>query len=233
MKLYLRVQRSKKLSQKTKNRLIQHIKEKSVDLKKRDAIYALKYCTTNISSSNVNIRPSLTSIGQNVNKYAISQTSPHPISQFKRGFLQSEKYLVSIEELFTKIPNYPDLKESLQPIVTKNFFLLLWAKSKKIKCPSHYLEKYRKKWESEYLKSDFSRWMCANGLTEREFDEEMEKQALLNWIVGQTPDHFGLEFKSYTQFIEAFPFLSISLIPLPRGEEKIDSGKQALVPNVV
>lgn len=219
--------RIKKWPQKDKNRLIQHIKEKSVDLKKRDAIYALKHCETNISSLNVNITPSLSSTRKNVNKCATPHPSFHPLSVFKRGFLQSEKYLVSAEELLTKTPNYLDLKKSLQPVATKKFFLCLWAQSKQIKCPSHYLDNHRKKWEGEHIKSDFSRWMRSNGLTEREFDEELEKRALLSWIVEQTPDHFGLEFQPYAQFLEALLSLSTSLMALPQDQGKTDSGRRA------
>jgi len=48
---------------------------------------------------------------------------------------------------------------------------------------------------------DYCYWLSSNGLTEREFETELKDRALLTWIIEKSPDHFGLNFKSYACFV--------------------------------
>lgn len=50
---------------------------------------------------------------------------------------------------------------------------------------------------------DYSYWLSSNGLTEVEFESELKERALLTWMIEKSPDHFGLNFKPYTCFVEA------------------------------
>ena len=177
-----------KWSQKDRDKLIRYIREKNINLKERDAIYALGYCNIEKTIPNGSIISPL-SPSKNINRSETSEPPFHPIGRVKRGFLHSNNYLIGVEELFAQTSSYLDLRDSLQPLLTKNFFLLMWAKSKNVNCSSSYVENFRKKWESKHVKPDLGLWMRNNGLTEKDFDEEIEKKALLDWVTDHSPAH--------------------------------------------
>ncbi len=185
----------KQWSPEIQDQLIQFIRQKRIDLKKQDAIAALKYAEIVARESNDRLT-SLPVISSNEYYKAIGYR--------KRGFLDSRENLVSGEALLEKFSNNSEWAKTLRPVLIKNFFLLLWAREKKIRCPAEYLKNYKERWKKDHIHIDYDQWLCSNGLTEREFQLELDDRALLQWIFKQSPEHFGLEYQSFGKIVEIF-----------------------------
>jgi hypothetical protein len=119
-------------------------------------------------------------------------------------------HLVSGETLLAEVLQEDELVKTLRPVLIKNYFLLLWAKQKNIKCPVKYTANYTQTWKNNCIKSNFDQWLRVNGLTEREFQAELNQRALLEWMINQGPNFFGLDFEPYHQFVEALLSLNVA-----------------------
>ncbi|MBI1923674.1 hypothetical protein HYR99_05435 [Candidatus Poribacteria bacterium] len=195
--------------QKVRERLAQFINRKSVNLKKQDALRALRYCAMMAKREN---RP----VGANTRcaPTALPLSPPSRyyrwVSYLKRGFLHPSGSLVSGEDVLAEARKDVDLIKGLQPALAKHFSLLLWVKERNINCPADYLDHYKQKWKEDHITSDYRQWLRSNGLTEREFQSELNERALLKWIVEQEPHHFGLDFTPYVQLVKAWLSLNPS-----------------------
>jgi len=214
----------KKWAQGLRTQLTQFINQNAVNLKKQDAIGALRYCASVAKMQSHRATSSS----------FLMEQSPYYrwVSYHKRGFLRSDGCLVSGEELLAEAYKNANLINTLRSVLVKNYFLLLWAKQKDIRCPEHYLESYRQEWKNDHIKSDYSQWFRSNGLTERECKSELADRALLDWIVEQGANHFGLDFKHYVQFVDAFlslnhPHENDEKIPMQEKPKAGNSGGRA------
>lgn len=186
----------KRWSQKTRNRLVKFISENTINLKKKDAISALKHCAAIVTEKGNHQTASLPS--------SVIRNPYHQLASYlNRGFLHPGGYLINGKDLLDEIYQDANLVNQLRTVLTNNYFLLLWARQNNIKYSRDYFENFKQKWQNEYIKSDYCHWLRANGLTEREFESAMAERALLAWLLEQGPEHFGLDFKPYVQFWEA------------------------------
>lgn len=185
---------AKKWPQATQDRLAQFVNEESVNLKKRDALSALKYCSDLAKTRSWQV---LT--------FTPLKTQPRyyqSISYLKRGFWQSDGYLIRGKMLLAWISKDTGLAEMLKPELIKAYFLLLWSKQKNLTCPKDYLRTFQQTWKRKYLSPNQEHWLRANGLTLREFQAALEERALLQWLIQQGPESFDLSSELYNHFGE-------------------------------
>jgi len=176
------------------HQLEQFITHQAVNLKEKDARDALAFCkeaqqrSPSVSAS----RP----ICLRNEKFA-------SISFAKRGFLHPSGRLMGPDVLWDQMQKDGNWMQNVRDRTTTDFFLLEWAKKAKVGCPDTHQMAFRKQWLTTYVKGDLAQWLCANGLTAKEFEQEITRHALLDWITKQGPSGFGIDFDLPTQLVDA------------------------------
>lgn len=189
----------KEWPRRVQDQLRQFIRQQGVNLKRQDAVAALRYCAR-VARSGDSGATTPTSTRHQGRYYRLA-------SYRHRGFYHPDGYLVQGEALLAAALQDPALTERLRPVLIKNYFLRQWAKHRHINCPTDYLEAYRRTWKQKYIEVDKDRWLRTNGLTELELQTALTDRALLTWLVEQGPAHFGLDFQPYEQFVAVSLFL--------------------------
>ncbi|MEM7129236.1 MAG: TfuA-like protein [Chloroflexota bacterium] len=190
----------KKWPHEHKNRLRRFVNQQSINLKRQDAINALRFCA----------RIAKEEYGPT--SFPVVSIDPNPYYQSarygKRVFLDSRNNLITADKLFTKVSQDACLVGTLKPILIKNHYLICWVKQNSIRCPEDYRKNFSAKWQEDYIEGTPAQWLRFNGLAEREFQTELDKRALVQWILDQNPSHFGIDFQRYAKFVDALSSLN-------------------------
>lgn len=71
-------------------------------------------------------------------------------------------------------------------------FIFDWAVKNGVSCPPEFIGEYSRGWELEYVSGNFVEWLNAKGLTFSQYWHLMSKRALVEWVIKQGPNYFGL-----------------------------------------
>ncbi|MBW4641603.1 MAG: TfuA-related McrA-glycine thioamidation protein [Goleter apudmare HA4340-LM2] len=90
------------------------------------------------------------------------------------------------------------LQAKMRSQLSKRCFLLTWARQNQISCPPEYWQTYLQQWQQKYSIVDETQWLQSNGLTPLTYQEILEEYCLIDWIVREGPDYFGIEWNYQT-----------------------------------
>lgn len=175
-------------------RLVQFIQQSSHNLKRQDAISALKFSAT-LQKAEDGGRIFPLPLRHRGDYYGIVRYS-------YRGFYHSTGYLVRGKHLLAEVMKRTTLLNELRGELAKNYFLGLWIKQQSICAPVAYCALYQRQWEDKYVSGEIDQWLRCNGLTKQEFQALVAERAQLAWLVEQGPAFLGIDFTPYNHFAD-------------------------------
>ena len=89
----------------------------------------------------------------------------------------------------------PGWLESLKKQVTQDHFILEWAARRDLRCPVDQAGSFSRTWRERHVAPAEHDWLYQNGLTAIQFDELLERRALIAWLIAQEPASFGLDWE--------------------------------------
>ncbi|MFM7365932.1 MAG: TfuA-related McrA-glycine thioamidation protein [Cuspidothrix sp.] len=98
------------------------------------------------------------------------------------------------KEVFQLLRQDIGLQERMRSHLGKHCFLLKWAKQNQISFPGLERESYREQWQKRHNIINQTQWLKSNGLTLVAYQEILEEYFLVDWIIQQGPNYFGLEW---------------------------------------
>lgn len=163
--------------------LAQYLCAHRVDLKRQDAISALRYCQQQTATSGAG-RPA----------------TPPPAPSITRmkwelvpalyGQLLTPQGRISGDELLQHARMDERLVSTLRETLTRRCFLLEWARQNAITCPQAHLRAFTELWEREHGVDPQGNWLRANGLLQGTYHRLLAELALADWITQQGPASF-------------------------------------------
>jgi hypothetical protein len=90
------------------------------------------------------------------------------------------------------------LQGRIRSHLSKRCFLLRWAKQNQISFPRLEWQSYLEQWQQKYNIVNEAEWLKSNGLTPLAYQEILEEYFLVDWIVKQSPNYFGMEWNYQT-----------------------------------
>jgi hypothetical protein len=90
------------------------------------------------------------------------------------------------------------LQARMRSQLSKRCFILTWARQNHISVPPAEWHSYEKKWQQKYGIVHETQWLQSNGLTPLAYQEILKEYCLIDWIVQQGPDYFGIEWNYQT-----------------------------------
>lgn len=87
-----------------------------------------------------------------------------------------------------------ELQAKMRSPLAKRCFLLTWARQNQIYFPQEHWQSYLQKWQQRYATVEQTQWLQSNGLTPLTYQEILTEYCLIDWIVQQGPDYFGIEW---------------------------------------
>lgn len=91
-----------------------------------------------------------------------------------------------------------ELQGKMRSDLAKHCFLLRWAKQNQISFPQLEWQTYIEQWRQKHNIVNEVEWLQANGLTLLAYQEILEEYFLVDWIVKQGPNYFGIEWNYQT-----------------------------------
>jgi hypothetical protein len=91
-----------------------------------------------------------------------------------------------------------EIQERMRSQLSKRCFLLSWARQNQISFPQEQWQSYLQQWQQRYNIVDEAQWLQSNGLTPLTFQEILEEYFLIDWIVKQGPNYFGINWDYQT-----------------------------------
>jgi hypothetical protein len=151
----------------------------AVNLKRRDAIGALRYAARS--------QPDGPAAGLRTCR------SAEDLWQLDRlrltGFLGTAD-IVTGETVLQLARKDPDLLASTRRDLSQRCFLLEWARQNTIRLEEEFLTQYIQRWEECHGIDADGAWLRANGLSGNFYNKLLRDRALTDWIVTKGPAHF-------------------------------------------
>jgi hypothetical protein len=176
--------------------LRQFLATSAINLKERDALAALELAA--------GLRDPLP--GSNGDRDLGLPSSYHAEAAMRRGFFHPSGSLLTGQCVVLEAWKHRDSFPGLEADLARRHFLLLWAEENGVRCPDDVLRDFLQRREPD------DAWLRGCGLTPREYRHLMAEEALLEWMLSQTPEHFGLRFDQHRRYVEA-------LLPILAGDE--------------
>jgi hypothetical protein len=165
----------------TATQLQHYLRDRTMDVKRMDAIAVLKLYAS--LGSERTIEP----------KQRFSY--PSTDLQFERlktvGFA-TPNGLVLGKEILQLLKQDLELQAKMRSQLSKRCFLLTWARQNQISFPQEQWHSYLEQWRHKYNIVDEAQWLRSNGLTLATYQEILEEYFLVDWIVAQGPNYFGI-----------------------------------------
>lgn len=154
-----------------------------VDLKRQDAISALRYCQQ-----------------QSITPQRALPSCLHPsVARMKwelvpalYGQLLTPQGRVTGDELLQSMRMDEEQVSALRETLSRRCFLLEWARQNAIACPDAHLSAFTQQWERDHGVDSQGNWLRANGLLRGTYQRLLAERALADWIIRQGPAYFGL-----------------------------------------
>ncbi|AFY46627.1 hypothetical protein Nos7524_0721 [Nostoc sp. PCC 7524] len=90
------------------------------------------------------------------------------------------------------------LQERMRSQLAKRCFLLTWARQNQICFPTAQWQTYLAQWQQKYNIVNEPQWLQSNGLTALASQEILGEYFLVDWIIQQGPNYFGIEWNYQT-----------------------------------
>jgi len=155
-----------------------------VDLKRADALCALRYCRRILAGGM--LRPRVASVP------TTARGLRGPDRALLGGFLGPTGTL-SGAEVLARAREDVRLVAELRVRLARRFFVSEWAHQHHVSCPPEALEAFGRRWASDHGVDYSGSWLRANGLTSAAYDRLLAERALADWVVRQGPTVFGLD----------------------------------------
>jgi hypothetical protein len=175
-------------------RLETFLATRRVDLKRADALYALRYCRRMLADGS--FRPRVASV----------PTSARGLWGPNRALLggfPSPTGTLSGAEMLALARRNARLVTELRVRLARRFFVSEWAHQHHISCPPEALAAFGRRWASDHGVDRSGSWLRANGLTPAAYDRLLAERALVDWVARQGPTFFGLDDSSENEPEEA------------------------------
>ncbi|WP_066377817.1 TfuA-like protein [Anabaena sp. CA = ATCC 33047] len=127
--------------------------------------------------------------------------SPSIDLQFQRlkmtGFVTASGLRVG-KDILQLLKQDVELQGRMRSQLAKRCFLLRWARQNQISFPIAQWQSYFRQWQQKYNIVNEAEWLQSNGLTSVTYQEILAEYFLVDWIVQQGPDYFGIKWNYQT-----------------------------------
>jgi hypothetical protein len=183
----------KALTTKKKENLSKFLRTEFVDLKCLDAAQTLKEYKGSLFEEKIDTSSYSFKLDKSCWSY---------VNLIKRGVFYPNGCLIDAEKILNIFcQNKINLKK-MGFKLSIYFFLLKWSDLENLICPDDYLIHYKNEWKNKYVSGSKLCWLRHNGLTEKEFDSKINQRALIEWMLSQDLEIFGINFSQYEQCIQ-------------------------------
>ena len=166
------------------DRLEVFLDTRRVDLKRADALCALRYCRRMLAGRM--FRPRVASV----------PTSARGLRGPDRALLggfPSPTGTWTGAGVLARAREDARLVTELRGRLVRRFFVSEWARQHHVSCPPEALEAFGRRWSSDHGVDCSDFWLRANGLTSAAYDRLLAERALAEWVVRQGPAFFELD----------------------------------------
>jgi hypothetical protein len=174
----------------TRERLRAVFDDPALDLKRRDAERALAYAAALVARGELR--------GSLVPRPAPSRFY-RATSMRKRGLLHPAGHLVSGEALWEVVSAQRAVVRRCLDAAARQLYLASLAEHWEVQCPAGYVDDFRGRWDERHAVTDLEGWLRANGLTEGERRERLERRARVAWMIERGPIAFGVDSSSFSR----------------------------------
>jgi hypothetical protein len=182
------------LDRAARDRLLGFLEHEGEDLKRLDAVSALRYCAAIVAGAEVAPaappRPGS----------APTSTFP-PIEAQRRGLLRSDGTLVPAEQALSRLPEQ-QLRRRI-PDLHLRFFLEQQLEAIRATPPGAAVAAFRERWLRSHAGTDQPGRLRRLGLTAAELDEALANRAAVEWLLGEEPESLGIDFEAQRRCAEA------------------------------
>ncbi|MFM6007980.1 MAG: TfuA-like protein, partial [Sphaerospermopsis kisseleviana] len=91
-----------------------------------------------------------------------------------------------------------ELQDRMRSQLSKRCFLLTWARQNQICVSPLQWHSYQEQWQQKYGILKKPQWLQSNGLTTLGYEEILKDYCLVDWIVNQGPNYFGISWNYQT-----------------------------------
>ncbi len=168
-------------------KLKQYLQDNQINIKQVDAIGLLKLYA---------------SLGENT---TVGQKQrlcyPSIDLQFERskmtGFISPHGLKIG-KDILQMLKQDLEFQDRMRSQLSKRRFLLAWARQNQICVPPVQWHSYQEQWQQKYGILEKDQWLKSNGLTTSAYEEILKDYCLVDWIVNQSPNYFGISWNYQT-----------------------------------